>query len=121
MTDLPVQRTLKRKTSQHSPVADSLNIFYASVGYLGVVYESHLVYLKHELDACAAPESSDRIIETLQSVQSFVSNLVSRDPKGQPLNQTVIEFIEANQPAVQQLAAEGKELVRKIHEERKMP
>jgi hypothetical protein len=116
----PLRPKLKRQSSPRMAVADPLELFYAGVGYLGVFYESQLIYLKHELDACAAPDPSDHLIPTLQAAQAFVLNLVCQNSGGVPLNQSIRDFIEANRPAVQQLAAEGKELVRRVHEERKV-
>jgi hypothetical protein len=115
----PGKQILKRRANRRMPVADPLELFYAGVGYLGVFYESQLVYLKHELDANAAPDPADHLIKTLESAHAFAVNLISRNPVGVPLNQAVRELVEANRGAVQKLAVEGKDLVQRIQEERK--
>jgi hypothetical protein len=114
------KQILKRpRMNRRAPVADPLDLFYASVGYLGVFYESQLVYFKHELDAKEASASSDNLIQSLQAMQTFVLNLISRNAVGVPLNQSVREFLDANRQAVQQLAIEGKALVQQIEQERR--
>ena len=122
MSDAPSSRkqSLKRRANPRMPVADPLELFYAGVGYLGVFYESQLVYFKQELDAGATPDPSDQLIKTLESAQALALNLISRNTVGVPLNQTVNEFIAANKDAVHKLAADGKDLVRWIQEERKL-
>ena len=122
MSDTPSsgKQGLKRRANPRKPVADPLELFYAGVGYLGVFYESQLVYFKHELDASAMPDPSDQLIKTLETAQALALNLISRNTVGVPLNQTMSEFIEANQDAVHKLAADGKNLVQWIQEERKL-
>ena len=112
-------QNLKRRANRRSPVADPLELFYAGIGYLGVFYESQLVYFKSELDAASVPDAADHLIQSLEAAQAFAVNLMSRNPAGVPLNQSVYELIEANRAAVQQLAVDGKELVQRIQEERK--
>jgi hypothetical protein len=112
------QRNLKRIKTKRMPVADPLQLFYAGIGYLGVIYESHLVYLKQELEKDFSG-SENVLVTSLESVRGFMQNVAASQPAGVPLNRTVREFVQANQPAIQQLAAEGKGLMERIEEERR--
>ncbi len=114
------KQLLKRQSNRRMPVSDPLELFYAGIGYIGVLYESQLVYIKHELDAISPSDPADQMIQSMQAGHAFLVDLLSRGgAAGAPLNQSVGELVEANRGAVQQLAAEGRDLMKRIQEERK--
>jgi hypothetical protein len=105
---------LKRRKALRAPVADPLDLFYAGIGYLGVFYESQLVYLKTQLET---PGDHDSIMRTMESIQALLLRTIAQYPANAPLNQTVREFVEANQESVQGLALDGRLMAHRIEEE----
>jgi len=113
------KRPLKRGKTQRLTGPGPLELFYAGIGYLGVFYESQLIYFKHQLETKDASGSDDTLIRSLEALQGFLVNLVADRPARVPLKQAMWELMEANRPAIRQLASEGRELVQRVEEERR--
>jgi hypothetical protein len=99
---------------------DPLDIFYAGLGYLGVLYESQLVYVKHRTEQPVLSERDEQFLENLQAAHELFVDLSSRLFSRHELDVDVLQnFQQTSTLALKQLAEEGKRFVNLIKEERK--
>jgi hypothetical protein len=101
-----------RRMKRQEPSIDSLDLLYASIGYLGVLYESQLVFLKHEMEKPESSDQDDHLIKSLQATHVLAVDLVSRFFARQPLDVNDLQNLhQTTVQAMKQLALEGKRFV----------
>ncbi len=102
------------------PTIDPLDLLYAGIGYLGILYESQLVFLKHEMEKPEPSDHDDQLIENLQAAHVLAVDLLSCFFARQPLDKpTVRNLQQTTTQAVKQLARDGQRFVALIEEGRK--
>lgn len=108
-----LQRLKPRESS------DPLDVLYAGLGFLGVLYESQLVYVKHEMEQPALSEHDQQFVENLQAAHALGVDLFSRLFARQELDADVLQHLQqTSAQALKQLAQEGKRFVDFIEKER---
>ena len=94
-----------------------LDLLYAGIGYLGLLYEGQLLYLKNEMEKSVNPD--EELIDTLRSTYIFgveaVSRLFSRQLP--PQENLMEDSINHGAKALKQLASQGKRFIDTIEKE----
>lgn len=104
---------------QQEPSIDPLDLLYAGIGYLGVLYESQLVFIKHEMEKEELSERHEELIQCLQATHVLAVDMFSRLFSRQPQNENVLRALQqSTAQAMKQLAHEGKRFVDHIDEGR---
>jgi hypothetical protein len=94
---------------------DPVDVLYAALGYMGVLYEAQLVYVKQGLEKAAASNSGDDLVATLGAMHSLAVDACAQMFAGQPLDEAALrEVLQANGRVVTRLAAEGREFLSQV-------
>jgi len=92
-----------------------LDVFYAGLGYIGVLYESQLVYFKDALEKTEACDRDRQLVDGLQAAHILGVNLFSSLLAWTPPDEATLQnLLQANAVAVKQLALEGKNFVEQV-------
>lgn len=106
---------LKRVKSAPEGGIDPLGVVHVGLGCLGLLYESQLVYVKHRLDQSDSSDSTDPLIDTLESAHALAVEVVTRLVTGEPIDPALFpELLAANGRAIDGLAAEGRDLLARL-------
>jgi hypothetical protein len=109
------RRMLKRPKSATPIVAEPLSLFHVGLGCLGVLYESQLVYLKHELDKIESCDRDAPLVATLEGAHALAVEILSRLTAGEPVDFAAFpDLLAANGRALEGLAAEGRDLLERL-------
>ncbi|MFL6335532.1 MAG: hypothetical protein ACJ754_19660 [Pyrinomonadaceae bacterium] len=111
-----------QRLKPQEPATDPLDLMYAGLGYLGVWYESQLVFIKHEMEKEELSERDEELVQSLQAVHVLGVELFSRLFARQPPSENVLRaFHQSTAQAMKHLAHEGKRFVEQIEEGRNKP
>ena len=98
--------------ARQEPSIDPLDLLYAGIGYLGLLYEGQLVFIKHEMEKEEPSERDEELVQCLQATHVLAVDLFARLFSRQPPDEDVLRaFHRSTTQAMKQLAREGKEFV----------
>ncbi|SRR6266498_1184361 len=104
---------------QQEPSIDPLDLLYAGIGYMGVWYESQMVFIKHEMEKEELSERDEDLIQGLQATHALAIDLFSRLFSRQSPDENILRALhQSTAQAMKQLAHEGKRFVDHIEEGR---
>jgi hypothetical protein len=113
-------RGLKRRKSADRS-AEPLTVLHLAIGCLGVFYESQLVYLRHRLDAAGPADGGESFVTALEGVHALAVELLSHFAAGEPLEPRFPALLAANGQAIDGLAVEGRDLLRRLGSQEPRP
>jgi hypothetical protein len=114
-TDERGPRLKRKKATPRARDYDPLDVMYAAAGYLGVLYESQLVYLKVALEKGDANAEDDHVIAVLQSMHNIAVEFAASTFSREPVDYDAIRAaIKVDEKALRELAADGRKLVRML-------
>lgn len=116
MSGPPLTRqVLKRAKSAPDTAIDPLGIVHIGLGCLGVLYESQLVYVKHQLEKMESSDGDVPLIATLEGAHALAVEIVSRLMTGEPIDPALFpDLLAANSRTIEGLAAEGRDLLARL-------
>ena len=116
MSGQPLTRpVLKRAKSAPDTAVDPLGIVHVGLGCLGVLYESQLVYVKHQLEKAESSDGTDPLVATLEGAHALAVEVVSRLITGEPIDPALFpDLLAANGRTIDGLAAEGRDLLARL-------